>query len=299
MMKIRIGCLLLALLLLTGCAAVPEEMVNPVNFYLLTGDETDGLERTGTALTAQTVDLGNCDITINEILDRYLETASSGAEPLFPEGLEYEDLTLENGILSVNFNDVFATLSGVDLSLAAAALTLTLTQIDGVDGVSIRSSGTILSGDWKEVFTAADFLLTDTSAVHPEYPVQLYFLNAEQKLEPQRRMLSCSDRSQLPELAMEALLAGPAGSGLKRTIPEGTQMADISVDGASCIVVLSEEFAACDADAGSAQNAVHAVVLTLCSLDAVEQVQIQLLGGTGLKYCAIDVPLAPDPAWLE
>ena len=49
----------------------------------------------------------------------------------------------------------------------------------------------------------------------------------------------------------------------------------------------------------SAQAAVRAVVLTLCSIEPVERVQLQLLGGAGLQYCAIDASIAPDSAWLE
>ena len=45
--------------------------------------------------------------------------------------------------------------------------------------------------------------------------------------------------------------------------------------------------------------AVRAVVLTLCSIEPVERVQLQLLGGAGLQYCAIDASIAPDSAWLE
>ena len=98
---------------------------------------------------------------------------------------------------------------------------------------------------------------------------------------------------------MDALLAGPDEPELTCAVPAGTQLADVSVDGALCTVVLSEEFAACDTDEASAQAAVRAVVLTLCSIEPVERVQLQLLGGAGLQYCAIDASIAPDSAWLE
>ena len=208
-------------------------------------------------------------------------------------------LTQENGVLTLTFNDAFSSLSGVDLSLAAAALTMTLTQIDGVDGVSIHGRSAILSGDWQTVFTAEDFLFQDTALVHPEYAVQLYFLDAADRLTAQRRVLSCDDRSQLPELALNALLAGPGEVGLTGAVPAGTQLADVSLEGALCTVVLSEDFAACDTDEASAQAAVRAVVLTLCSIEPVERVQLRLLGGAGLQYCAIDAPLAPEPSWLQ
>ena len=294
-MKIRLCALVLALLLLAGCGASDGvELVNPINFYFCV--ETDGaesadFERPSGALSVQTVDLGRQDLTIREILTQYLAFCRDGGYGPFPEGLECMALTLENGVLTLTFNDAFSALSGVDLSLAAAALTMTLTQISGVDGVSIHGRSAILSGDWQEVFTADDFLLQDGSAVHPEYAVQLYFLDAGGNLTAQRRVLTCDDRSQLPELAMDALLAGSDEPGLTCAVPAGTQLADVSVDGALCTVVLSEEFAACDTDEASAQAAVRAVVLTLCSIEPVERVQLQLLGGAGL-------PRIP-PGWSD
>lgn len=256
-MKIRLCALVLALLLLAGCgASVSVEKTEPIDFYFCAAEETEqtiDFERPSGALSVQTVDLGRQDISIGEILTRYLAFCRDGGYGPFPAGLEYTDLALEDGVLALTFNDAFSALSGVDLSLAAAALTMTLTQISGVDGISIHGRSAILSGDWQEVFTADDFLLQDGSAVHPEYAVQLYFLDAGGNLTAQRRVLTCDDRSQLPELAMDALLAGPDEPGLTCAVPAGTQLADVSVDGALCTVVLSEEFAACDTDEASAQ----------------------------------------------
>ena len=140
-MKIRLCALVLALLLLAGCgASAGVELVNPINFYFCV--ETDGaenadFERPSGALSVQTFDLGRQDISIGEILTRYLAFCRDGGYGPFPAGLEYTDLALENGVLTLTFNDAFSALSGVDLSLAAAALTMTLTQISGVDGVRL------------------------------------------------------------------------------------------------------------------------------------------------------------------
>lgn len=300
-MKTRALCLLLVLLLLGGCAAAgQEEMVNPIGFYLRAeADGGDYDSRTG-ALRAQTVDLGRSDITIEEILTRYLAYAErSGAPSPFPAGLRVSSLSLEDGILMLRFNEAFSSLSGVQLTLCAAALTLTLTQIDGVDGISIRSTGSILSEDWEDVFTPDDFLFTDASSEHPEYAVQLYFLDSAGSLTAQRRMLECSEKDALPELTMNALLAGPDTGTLRRAIPAETALLDLSMDGKTCTVVLSDDFAACDTDLQSAEHAVRAIVLTLCSLDAVEAVRVQLLSGAELRNYSIAEALSPSADWLQ
>lgn len=302
-MKTKLCALLLALLLLMGCGASGStEMAAPIDFYFCAAEETEeniDFDRASGALAVRTVDLGRQDLTVQAVLERYLAFCRSGGYGPFPDDLECTAIDLENGVLTLTFNDAFSALSGVDLSLAAAALTMTLTQLDGVGGVSIRGQSAILSGDWQEVFTADDFLLQDTSLVHPEYAVQLYFLDTAGRLTAQRRVLSCDDRSQLPDLALSALISGPGEPGLMSAVPAGTQVADVSVEGALCTVVLSEDFAACDTDEASAQAAVRAVVLTLCSIEPVERVQLRLLGGSSLEYCAIDAPLAPEPSWLQ
>ena len=292
-MKPKHLCLLLALCLLAGCApsAATEEAVNPITFYY--ADAAEDYERATGALTGERVDLGQTDLSIAKILDRYL---SAGRAP-FPVELRCTEVTLRDGVLTVTLNGAFSALGGMELTLAAAALTLTLCQIDGVEGVSIRAEGDILSEDWKDVFTPDDFVLTDTSATNPEYAVLLYFLDEAGLLHAQRRMIACREKTQLPELAMQALLAGPNDTALTQAIPEGTKLLDLTVEGGLCTLVLSEAFAACDTDTRRAEAAVHAVVLTLCALDTVERVQIQLLGGTELEYCPITEPLTPADSW--
>lgn len=285
--------LLLALCLLAGCTSsvTTGEAVNPITFYY--ADAAADFECATGALTGERVDLGQTDISIPEILKRYL---SAGRAP-FPAELRCTESALRDGVLTVTLNGAFSTLGGMELTLAAAALTLTLCQIDGVEGVAIRAEGDILSEDWKDVFTPDDFVLTDTSATNPEYAVQLYFLDEDGQLRAQRRMIACRDKTQLPELTMQALLAGPNEASLTQAVPEGTKLLDLTVEGGLCTLVLSEAFAACDTDTQHAEAAVHAVVLTLCALDTVEQVQIQLLGGTDLQYCPIAAPLTPADSW--
>ena len=301
-MRIRLFALLLVCLLLGGCARAQTrgEMARPIDFYECAADGTADYGSAGGALRPVTVDLGRQTVTPQEVLNRYLRW-SGGAEYVspFPEELEGTALLRNNGILELRFNSAFSALSGASLTLAAAGLTLTLTQLDGVDGLRISANGAILSAQWPDVFTPESFLLADTSAENPEYAVQLYFLDAERHLTAQRRMIACGDRSLLPEMAVNALLAGPAGHSVVQAVPAGTTLLDCTVEDRLCTVVFSEEFTACDTDADSAEAAVHAVVLTLCSLETVEQVQLQILGGATLQYCAIDAPLSPGSNWTN
>lgn len=65
--------------------------------------------------------------------------ANSG---LFPEGTRLQHSFCVDGVLTLSFSEEYGQLSGVRLTEAEYALTLTLCQLDGVDGVRILLEGT-------------------------------------------------------------------------------------------------------------------------------------------------------------
>jgi len=187
----------------------------------------------------------------------------------------------------------------VRLSLASACITMTLSQIDFVKGVQIRTDAGTLSEQGTEDFSVEDFLLQDDSSVNPEQTVTLYFADkGSGKLKAEKRTITYTRQEDLPELALKALFAGPSEPGLSQAIPEGTELVDVSVSGSLCTVVVSETFADCDTDKTAAELAVHSIVATLCLLGEIDQVQISILNGADLKFCTIQKPLSTQDSWI-
>lgn len=165
-MRNRAGVILAALLLalLCGCAPARPAVVyqNPIDFYYCDLEDPHG-GALG-ALAKQTVDLVDPEITVEEILTRYLAGPDDPALAApFPDGLTCKSVTISDGVLCVRFGEAYAELSGIRLSLTNACLTKTLLQIPFVESVQIETDGGMLTTQTATAFTEDSFLLNDAS----------------------------------------------------------------------------------------------------------------------------------------
>ena len=298
----KILAILLLLALLCGCGAqtIPTGE-NQITFYYRRADgaseESYGSE-TG-ALAEKQVTLGG-DLSVEEVLAAYLPAPEDeGLVSLFPDGTACTGTKLQKGILTLEMNEAYATLTGYARTMAAAGLTMTLTQLGTVDAVQIRTPSGALLGRASTRWTRESFLLQDTSWLYPERTVQLYFAGTNGRLQAEKRAISYESPEDLPENTLQALLSGAENEQLQTPVPAGTRILDVRVTGTLCTVVLSEEFSACDTGRESASLAVHSVVATLCALSEIEQVQLQLQSGEDLVYCSIAQPLKPEWSWYN
>ena len=298
----KILAILLLLALLCGCGAqtIPTGE-NQITFYYRRADgasEESYRSETG-ALAEKQVTLGG-DLSVEEVLAAYLPAPEDeGFVSLFPDGTACTGTKLQKGILTLEMNEAYATLTGYARTMAAAGLTMTLTQLGTVDAVQIRTPSGALLGRASTRWTRESFLLQDTSWLYPERTVQLYFAGTNGRLQAEKRAISYESPEDLPEDTLQALLSGAESEQLQTPVPAGTRILDVRVTGTLCTVVLSEEFSACDTGRESASLAVHSVVATLCALSEIEQVQLQLQSGEDLVYCSIAQPLKPEWSWYN
>lgn len=291
--------LLATALLLSACAASAEEpSVNPITFYYCRAEGNYSSD-TG-ALAGEQVDLGRTDVTVDDILQRYLHGPSDDSllSP-FPAGLACTEQTLDGGVLTLRFNEALAELSGVDLTLACACLTMTLTQIEFVDAVRVASPGTALAAQTDVVLTDAQFLLFDETSYHPERAVTLYGVGrADGLLYASTHTVSYSSGDQLPLLALQALFEMQNVYTSETCIPPHTQLIDLSVSDGLCTLVLSDSFSDCDKQADTAVGAVRQIVATLCAFDEISAVNISLLDGSTLKNVDLSQSFTPEDSWF-
>ena len=280
----------LALVLLVGCTAAITQRpryVNPIDFYYCRQDAAYGSE-TG-ALAYETTELGRKDMTVEEILPLYFKGPLSDAlRSPFPQGLACTHAELDGGVLTLHLNEAYGTLSGVELSLAAACLTMTLTQIAFVDSVRVQTPSALLTAQSGQTFTPEQFVL-----------FVLYFCGrSDGLLRKELRTVSYTSTDQLPTLALRALLDGPQEYGLLSTVPRHTQLIDLSVSDGVCLLVLSEAFSECDTDATSAVRALRPVVATLCAFDEIDAVQISLVDGSSMTYLDLGQSFSSEDSWF-
>lgn len=294
--------LALLLALFTGCAGSVKPVADEKVFlyYRRADAQSDESFASETGALAEEATAFSADADPQKVLIRYLAgPETEGLETIFPEGTKCLGVKKQGATLILDMNEFYAALSGFDRTLAAAGLTLTLTQLSGVEAVSIKTPSGALLGQDSTAYRAEDFLLRDMSWLYPERTVQLYFEGPDGRLQAEKRAISYQSPGELPENTLAALLNGPEDEDLSACVPAGTQVLDVGLEAKVCTVVFSEEFAACDTDRDSAEHAVHSVAATLCGLSEIEGVRIRLASGEDLTYCSISEILTPDRAWYN
>lgn len=286
----------LVLALLCGCAAVQTVRSAAQPQLTLYYCRTDGLCATGTGALG-TEQVAAADYTTPQaLLERYLQGPQT-AELALPEGLRGTSSVVDvtDGLVTVCLGGAAQT--QLAQTLTAACLTLSLSQLEGIQAVQleqIAARQTLLQGP----YTTEDFVLYDTAADSPESPVTLYYPDAYGKLKKVQSVVDGTDPDQLPLLAVQALITGAVPYELVRAVPQGTQVLDISVSGETASVILSEAFMNCDTSPLRAANAARAITATLCELSGIEAVQLSIIGDSGLTHYDISQPLRPTAQWF-
>ena len=187
-MRKLVSLLLCAAALLSGCARGGESQQGTAySLYFLEAD----LESVpgGDALRAETVyleeDLGTTALA-EALVERLLEGPSDATlENPIPAGTSLLSLELNGAYAKVDLSSNYRSLSGVALTLADYAITLTLTQLPQIAIVSITVRGQDLAYRDTQTFTARDVLLSSNEDVIGTVPATLYFLDEEGRLTPE------------------------------------------------------------------------------------------------------------------
>ena len=250
------------------------------------------------AIVARTVQIPDADtLTQEELAQRLLEqlladAPDTGVRAPMPGGTTLLSLSVLGNWARVDFSRQYARLAGIDLTLADYCVTLTLTQLDGVNAVSITSGGRELPYRETQTLTAADPLLSMREDALRPITVSLYFLDpASGALRAEKRALVLYEGQTRVNALLEALAQGPESDALVPLLPEEFTVLSARVEEGTCYLNLPS-----DADLGvSPRQTVESLVLSLCSLDTVERVQIVVDGEIAAQLNGVNVgePLTP------
>ena len=243
------------------------------------------------AIVARTVQLPDADtLTQEELAQRLLQRLL--ADVPMPGGTTLLSLSVLGNWARVDFSRQYARLAGIDLTLADYCVTLTLTQLDGVNAVSITSGGRELPYRETQTLTAADPLLSMREDALRPITVSLYFLDPTSgALRAEKRALALYEGQTRVNALLEALAQGPESGALAALLPEEFTVLSARVEEGTCYLNLPS-----DADLGiSPRQTVESLVLSLCSLDTVERVQIVVDGEIAAQLNGVNVgePLTP------
>lgn len=296
-MKKKVFLLLAVALLVSlwGCATREEESSGVVVWYAGNVSVWNGDSKAVSSLPYE-----GESVTVAGLVAA-LAARPEGADGLMsplPAGTRLLGWSLENGLLRLDLSEEYESLEGMALTVADYCLTLTLTQVPGVERLSITVEGRVLEQRHRQVLLAEQVILSGAEERPVEVPVALYFPRAAGRgLGLETRILQMTEGEVLAELATLALLAGPENEELSSLIPAGSRLLALKMEDEVCVVDFSEEFLSdVPEDEGSQLLVIYSIVDTLGNLETVGAVRFLVEGETLTHYGSVVLtePLEPD-----
>ena len=187
-----------------------------------------------------------------------------GLKSTIPSGTSLLNLELQGRRAVVDLAGGYGSLSGIALTLADYAITLTLTQLSDIQAVEITVRGKGLAYRDQQIFTGRDVLL------HTEEDYE--------------------GDTQVGAVAA-ALADGPTGKELQKVFPENLQVRSAWQEDEVCYVNLSsallEDYP--EMDPAAIRQALAAIGRSMSSLESVSETRFLVDGEFVQKYGKVDI----------
>lgn len=298
MRKIASMILIVIALLVSGCAyqSAAEEKMDTYHVYFLEAElkEAGGSD----ALRAEAYTITNADqMTTQELAQALMEKLLQGPTDLtltnaIPGDTRLLGVKIEDGQAQVDLSTPYNALSGVRLTLADYAITMTLTQLPGVLTTAITVRGQELAYRDQQTFAAWDVLRAPKEDIVSTLAAVLYFPDESGELRSESRILELYEGNTQAGAVAAALQEGPRRSGLMPVWPEGMDAPSVWVKDQTCYVNLSTALLTPETDYGAVELALQALSRSLCQLEPVLEVRFLVDGTFSGYYGSIDVSAA-------
>ena len=294
--------ILLSALLLVACGRNEAEEDAQYQIYYV--------NKAGTGLVSKGYDAKAADTEalIGELIQEMnTNPADASMHPAKPETIEDASLVLEDAFLYMDFGQEYVTMGAVTEVLFRAATVKTLTQIEGVEGISFQIGGVPMSdqkGNAVGMMTADSFVDPNdqnVSALKRE-SLNLYFANeAGNALKCEQVEVVYNGSISQEKLIMEQLLEGPKAEGYKGTIPVNTEILNLGIKDGTCYVNLNSRFQEIDA-ALTEETVIYSIVNSLTELGTIQKVQFSVNGETNVvlrESLSLDKPFERNMDLME
>ena len=293
-MKRVLSVLLCGLLLLSGCGAsktAEKPEGTPYQLYFQARDLTavagDGALQTETTyLTEQATLRQTAVVLMEDLLKGPLSEALRSPIPL---GTTLQSLEIRGSQVVVDLSAAYGSLSGVSLSLADYAITLTLTQLPEIMSVRITVQGQEVAYRDRQVFTPREVLLAPQGDVVSTVRATLYFLDSDGMLSPEERQLDLYEGDTQVVAVTRAVENGPESKGLNPVLPENFRVKNVWQEEDVCYVNLSSALLVNLPMDAELSAGIRALGQSLCSLESVSEAWFLVDGKFVRNYGAVNV----------
>jgi len=277
----------------TSCASAPKETEDPDGTVRIDGDYTIyTLNKNGLKMSAYGYDTkASGAVAVPELLEEVKwPSGGSNQRSAMPENLYVLDYELTNRVLYLYFDGNYRNMDATTEVLCRAALAKTMTQVEGVEYISIYVDNQPLmdaNGTPLGYVTGNDFIenASDIEGTAQTVTLNLYFTNESgNKLVAEKREVQVTGQvAAMERMVINELLAGPKEKGNYATLPKNVKVISVQVKNGICYVNLDATFVK-DALNISEHVAVYSLVNSLVELSTVNKVQIMIDGNSSITF---------------
>lgn len=282
-----LGILLAGMLcLLSACAnGAGKERGTVYYLYYINNDETKIISR---EYRSETTDEA---LLLEELLEE-LSVISERLEYETPLAKEFALVghTLEDGLLTLDFDERYRDLRGAREVLVRASIVRTVIQLKQVERVTFTVKGEPLvdqAGVAVGVMNEESFIENAGNEInaYEKVDLRLYFANesGDYLVEENRLNVVYNSNISLEKLVVEKLVEGPVDKGAYPTVNPDTKVISVTVKDGICYVNLSGDFLNQTYNV-TTDVTIYSITNSLVELSNVNKVQISVDGETNISY---------------
>ena len=284
--KLLFAVLLLSGLLLAGCQKreTPlQEGESEYQVYYMNQAVTKLIAQPYRTRTTDTEEL------IGELMESLIHVpADLEAQSVLSDKVVYQGCRQDDTVPYLFFDNNYTSMNACQEILCRAALARTLTQVAGIEYISIYSGDQPLlerSGMPAGPISAADFVdsITDVNA-YERTELILYFTDASgTALHPEKRSVMHNVNTSVERVIVEELIGGPEQPGLMPTLNSDIKILNISVNENVCYVNFDAAFLNNSLEVKD-YIPIYSIVNSLSELSNVNRVQITVNGSQEVTF---------------
>lgn len=284
---IRLILLLLAAALMGGCSEKEEDTRGPQDgvyqIYYLNAAKTKLVPQIYETETEDT------DALVDELMEQFLAVPRDiDCQTALPDKVGYQGYKREDMVLYVYLDSAYTSAKPTREILCRAALVKMLTQIEGIDFISIYAGDQPLldlNGNPVGMQSASDFIDSISNVnTFERTDLVLYFTDSTgEKLVSEKRQVVHSVNTSVEKLVVEQLIEGPETPGVYSTLTKDLKVLNVSVNENVCYINFDASFMNSSLDVKD-YIPIYSIVNSLSELATVNKVQITVDGSQDVKF---------------
>ncbi len=274
-------------LMLSGCQEKDQPKPNPAEgrylIYYMNAAATKLVPR---AYEAQAE---GQEALVEELMEQFVNVPKDlDAQSALTDKVAYQSGRLEDQVLYLYFDVNYTSMKPEREILCRAALTRTMTQIEGIDYINIYCGDQPLidrQGNLVGILSSSDFIMNTSNVnAYEKTELTLYFANAAgDKLVSEKREVVHNINTSMEQLIVEQLIAGPGEEGHSPTLPSDCKILSLSVTDNVCYINFDSAFLSTSL-AVNEYIPIYSIVDSLSERTAITRVQIMVNGSKDVMF---------------